>query len=128
MERPQSGQALSRPERPGEEGAVREVVADAFVHEPVVAELVDGLRCSPDWIDGLSFVAELDGRLVAHILFSRVLLLAPRRLVRVLGLGPVGVVRAYQGRGIGSALVRHGLEQVRRRPEPLVSLEGNPAY
>ena len=107
---------------------VRAVVADAFVDEPVVADLVDALRSSPDWIDGLSFVAELEGRVVAHILFSRALLDAPPRLVEVLELGPVGVARAYQGRGIGSALVRHGLEQVHRRSEPLVFLEGDPAY
>jgi len=107
---------------------VRAVVADAFVAEPAVADLVDALRSSPDWIDGLSFVAELDGRVVAHILFSRALLDAPPRLVEVLELGPVGVAGAYQGRGIGSALVRYGLEQVRRRSEPLVFLEGDPAY
>jgi len=107
---------------------VRAVVADAFVAEPAVADLVDALRSSPDWIDGLSFVAELDGRVVAHILFSRALLDAPPRLVEVLELGPVGVAGAYQGRGIGSALVRYGLEQVGRRSEPLVFLEGDPAY
>jgi len=78
---------------------VRAVVADAFVDEPAVADLVDALRSSPDWIDGLSFVAELDGRVVAHILFSRALLDAPPRLVEVLELGPVGVAGAYQGQG-----------------------------
>ena len=123
-----SSEVLCRPERPGEEGAVRAVVADAFVDEPVVVDLVDALRSSPDWIDGLSFVAEEDGRLVAHILFSRGLLDDPRRLVEVLVLGPVGVVRPRQRQGVGSALVRYGLEQVRQRSEPLVFLEGWPAY
>jgi len=104
------------------------VAADAFVGEPVVVDLVDALRSSPDWIDGLSFVAEKDGGLVAHVLFSRAWLDAPRRLVEVLVLGPVGVARELQRRGFGSALVRYGLEQVRQRPEPLVFLEGWPAY
>ena len=49
---------VCRPERPGEGAAVRAVVADAFVAEPVVADLVDALRASPDWIDGLSLVAD----------------------------------------------------------------------
>ena len=128
MQESQGVGIVCRPERPGEERAVRSVVADAFVDEPVVADLVDALRVSPDWIDGLSLVAEVEGHLVAHVLFTRALLDAPRRLVPVLVLGPVGVARAHQRRGIGSALVRHGLELVRQRPGPLVFLEGWPAY
>lgn len=65
-----------RAERRGEEAHVREVVQDAF-GLPVVADLVDHLRQSPDWIEGLSFVAEHDDRLIGHILFTRSLLDAP---------------------------------------------------
>lgn len=119
-----------RREGPGEEAAVRRVVEEAFVDEPVVGELVDALRRSPDWVPGLSFVAELDGRIVGHILFTRSLLDAPRRLVDVLVLSPVSVAPAQQRRGIGGALIRHGLDVVRQeRPaEPLVFLEGDPAF
>lgn len=117
-----------RVEHPGEDDDVRAVVADAFPDDPAVPELVDALRPSRHWIDGLSFVAELGGSLVGHILFTRGLLDAPRRLVEVLVLSPVSVATAYQGQGIGSALIRHGLAVVRTRPEPLVFLEGDPAY
>ena len=116
-----------RPERSGEADEIRGVIEDAF-GEAVVARLADALRASPDWIEGLSFVAELDGWIVGHILFSRSLLDAPRRLVDVLVLSPVSVATAHQGRGIGSALIRHGLAQVAARPEPLVFLEGSPRY
>lgn len=116
-----------RAERPGEEADVRELVQDAF-GKPVVADLVDQLRQSPDWIDGLSFVAEHDDRLIGHILFTRSLLDAPRRLVDVLVLSPVSVAAAFQGRGVGSTLIRYGLEQLAPRPEPLVFLEGSPSY
>jgi len=116
-----------RHERPGEADEIHRVIEDAF-GEAVVAELADALRASPDWIEGLSFVAELDGRIVGHILFSRSLLDAPPRLVDVLVLSPVSVATAYQGRGIGSALIRHGLAEVAARPEPLIFLEGSPTY
>jgi putative acetyltransferase len=106
---------------------VRRTVVDAF-GDPVVGELVEALRASPDWIDGLSFVAELDGTVVGHILFTRSLLDAPRRLVDVLVLSPVSVATEMQGRGIGTALVRYGLAQIERRDEPLVFLEGDPAF
>jgi predicted N-acetyltransferase YhbS len=79
---------------------------------------------SPDWIEGLSFVAERAGRLMGHIFFTRSLLDAPRRLVDVLVLSPVSVAPAFQGKGVGSALIRHGLQQVAKRPEPLVFLGG----
>jgi putative acetyltransferase len=116
-----------RREQPAEEEPVRAVVEDAF-GRPVVGTLVDRLRASPDWVDGLSFVAEMDGRIVAHILFTRSLLDAPRRLVDVLVLSPVSVAKAFQGRGIGSTLIRHGLGELAARPEPLVFLEGAPAF
>ena len=117
-----------RPERPGDEGAIRAVVADAFGDHEIVPTLVDRLRESPDWIDGLSFVAESDDKIVAHILFSRSLLDAPKRLVDVLVLSPVSVATPFQNRGIGSKLIRHGLHELMQRPEPLVFLEGSPNY
>ena len=116
-----------RPERPVDVAQIHHVVADAH-GDPVVATLVDRLRESPDWIAGLSFVAELDGRVVGHIAFTRSLLDAPARLVDVLVLSPVSVATDVQGTGIGSGLIRHGLAQLVGRPEPLVFLEGPPDY
>lgn len=116
-----------RPEEPADADEIRAVVVSAF-GQPVVGELVDRLRASPDWISGLSFVAERDGRIVGHVLFTRSLLDAPQRLVDVLVLSPLSVIPAEQGRGIGSALIEHGLKVVRARQEPLVFLEGSPTY
>jgi putative acetyltransferase len=61
-------------------------------------------------------------------MFTRSLLDAPRRLVEVQVLSPLGVVPAWQKQGIGSALVRHGLKTVADRAVPLVFLEGEPGY
>ena len=118
-----------RSERHGEESAVRAVVEAAFVGRPVVGELVEALRRSPDWVPGLSFVAEKHGEIVGHVLFTRSLLDARRRLVDVLVLSPMSVAPDHQRRGIGSALIRHGLDEIGRLPnEPLVFLEGAPAF
>jgi putative acetyltransferase len=127
MTSPAPAEVRFRPEAPGEAERVRDVVEAAF-GEPVVGELVDTLRRSPDWIDGLSLVAVAGDRIVGHILFTAALLDAPARLVRVLVLSPVSVAPDHQGRGIGSALIRHGLEVIATRPEPLLFLEGSPAY
>lgn len=115
-----------RPETPEDRAVSREVVAAAFGDEPV-ADLLDGLRTSSAWRD-LSFVAEHDGKVVGHVSYSRGWLDAPTRLVEVLVLSPLSVHPDAQGRGVGSALVRRTLELLRDRPEPLVFLEGSPAY
>lgn len=118
-----------REELPGDKQAVRDVHLRAFGdHGPVVADLVDSLRDTITPGDGLSLVAERDGRVVGHVMFTRGLLDAPRRLVEVQVLSPLGVLPELHRRGIGSALVRHGLDRLARRAVPLVFLEGSPAY
>lgn len=117
---------IVRAETLEDEAASRDVVAAAFGEEPV-AELLDGLRRSSAW-RGLSFVAAEHDRVVGHVAFTRGWLDAPRRLVEVLVLSPLSVQPEAQGRGVGSALVRRTLELLQERPEPLVFLEGSPAY
>ncbi|MCW8375844.1 GNAT family N-acetyltransferase [Streptomyces justiciae] len=118
-----------REELPGDKQAVRDVHLQAFGdHGPVVADLVDTLRDTLTTGDGLSLVAEQDAQVVGHVMFTRSLLDAPRRLVDVQVLSPLGVIPGRQKRGIGSALVRHGLGILAERDVPLVFLEGDPGY
>ena len=111
---------LIRPERPGDEDGIRNVLADAF-GRPGEAELVDRLRAEGD--AAISLVAEEEGEVVGHILFSPVA--AP---FRALGLGPLAVAPARQQSGIGAALVRAGLERVRAGGWEAVFVLGDPAY
>jgi putative acetyltransferase len=115
-----------RPEQPGDEAAVREVVAAAF-GDDVVPRLLDAMRACPAWLD-LSFVAEQDGDLVGHVSFTRGWLDARERLVEVLVLSPMSVTPDRQGRGVGTGLVEESLAQLEGRAEPLVFLEGSPGY
>jgi putative acetyltransferase len=91
-----------------------------------VAQLVEGLTRELDGENGLSLVATEHGAVVGHALFTRSLLDAPRELVAVQVLSPLGVRPEAQGRGIGSSLVRRGLEMLDGRRVPLVFLEGDP--
>ena len=59
-----------RAERPGEEPAIRELVRAAFGTQRV-ADLVDALRASRDWIAELSLVASVDGTLGGYAAFTR---------------------------------------------------------
>lgn len=94
----------------------------------MVAGLVDDLRHTITPGSGLSLVAELDGRVVGHVMFTRSLLDAPKRLVGVRVLSPLSVAPDCRKQGIGSALVRHGLEILADGSTPLVFLEGDPGY
>jgi putative acetyltransferase len=109
--------------------AVRAVHLAAFGdHREDVANLVDDLREAVGRGDGLSLVAEERGQIVGHVMFSPSLLDAPRRLVSVQVLSPIGVVPACQNQGVGTTLVRRGVELLIDRSVPLVFLEGSPAY
>ncbi|HEX6709551.1 MAG TPA: N-acetyltransferase [Rubrobacter sp.] len=86
--------------------AIREVNRRAFDREDE-ADLVDDLR--DRGYAKASLIVEEGGRIVGHIMFSEAVIRTERGEVATLALGPVAPER--QGQGIGSALVREGLDQ-----------------
>lgn len=86
------------------------------------AELVDNLQADGDAV--LSLVAWNENHIAGHILFSR--LNAPESSgLRACALGPLGVLPENQRKGIGSMLVRDGLEWLRAEGEDLVLVLGD---
>ena len=115
---------LIRGETENDRAAVYAVNVSAF-ELPSEAILVDALREHAE--PYVSLVAELDGILVGHIMFSPVSLSGNPALM-LMGLGPMAVVPEHQREGIGSALIREGLERCRQLGVKGVVVLGHPAY
>jgi putative acetyltransferase len=113
-----------RSETPADHERVYAIQTAAF-GRPNEAELVDALRASA--LPQLSLVAEIH-ELVGHIFFSPVSIEGPLSAPPCAGLAPVGVLPTHQGCGVGSALIRRGLERCSELGWKAVFLVGDPAF
>jgi putative acetyltransferase len=113
-----------RPERPGDADGIRAVHAAAFPTD-LEARLVERLRDSA--AARVSLVAQVDGHIVGHIVFSPVTVNG-QRIAGALGLAPVAVAPKYQRQGIGGQLIRAGLVTCRELGCGFVVLLGHPEY
>jgi len=77
--------------------AIRDVNARAFDRDNE-GRLVDALRASAHFIPELSLVAVDEGRVVGHILFSRIHIRTADRVVPALALAPMAVLPEHQHR------------------------------
>lgn len=75
------------------------------------AELVQALY--HDGEVACSLVADEDGRLLGHAMFSRMDVEADGQVLRAAGLGPVAVLPDTQKGGVGGALIQAGLAQLK---------------
>jgi putative acetyltransferase len=116
---------MIRPERTADIAAVRGVHGAAFPTD-AEARLVDRLRAGGQ--ARVSLVAEVDGGVVGHIVFSPVSVAAPSGYCHGLGLAPLAVLPEYQRRGVGSALVRAGLAVCQQEGHAFVVVLGHPGY
>lgn len=116
-----------RPETSTDWSAIHSVNRRAFGRE-TEARLVDAIRASAHFLPELSLVAVDAACIVGHVLFSGIHIRTVGRIVPALALAPVAVLPERQNQGIGSALIRHGLEQCRRLGHGIVVVVGHPNY
>lgn len=97
-----------RQETAQDHASVYEVVKAAFAAAEesggTEQDLVVKLRSSAAFVPELSLVAEEEGKIIGHILFTK----AEVNGQTVLALAPLSVLPAYQRRGVGLALMAEG--------------------
>ncbi len=114
-----------RPEAPDDIVVVHHINERAFgqINE---ANLVDALR--DEGANVLSLVAQKNEAVIGHILFCRIQIKTAQKPIDAVSLSPVAVLPEFQSQGIGSQLVQHGLEALRRQGESIVTVLGHPEY
>jgi putative acetyltransferase len=114
-----------RRERPADIAAIREVETSAF-GRPAEPDLVDALRAASALI--LSGVAEIDGNVAGHIAFTTVTIESEREDFGAIALAPWAVHPDWQRKGVGSVLIRWGLDECAREGHELVIVVGHANY
>jgi putative acetyltransferase len=116
-----------RSERDSDHPAISEVICLAFGRQ-AEASLVENLRQTPNYKTELSLVAIENNQIVGHILFSEASLESPKGCESILTLAPLAVHPDYQNQGIGSYLVRYGLNACRNLGYDAVVVLGHADY
>lgn len=116
-----------RAETSADHGAIDRVNRLAFGGENE-ARLVRALREAPGYSRDLSLVADGDGQVVGHILFTPIFIRGVERRAPALALAPMAVLPDWQRRGVGSSMIREGIERCRRLGQERIVVLGHSDY
>jgi len=126
-----------RLETPADHYEVENLTREAFWHthrdltHQICDEhlLVHRLRKSHAYVPELNYVAELDGKLVGHIIYSKSKIVEDSgKSHEMLTFGPISVLPEYQNMGIGKALMTHTFEIAKQLGYRAVIIFGHPNY
>jgi predicted N-acetyltransferase YhbS len=121
-------QITVRSETIADYAAIARVNARAFDTSPMVALIPTLHRHRRRFDPDLSLVAEVDGQVVGHVLFSPQTIRILGQNVETVNLSPLAVAPEYQKQGVGGVLVEAGHAVARAKGYALSFLIGHPPY
>lgn len=117
-----------RPETPSDYPAIAEVNDLAF-GQPNEGKLIENLRKNQKFVPELSLVAEVNGKIVGHILFFPIKIKsAGGKGKDTISLAPLAVLPDFQNQGIGGELIKEGLKACQKNGYDSVVVLGHPEY
>jgi len=125
-----------RLETPADYHAVEEITREAFWQfweddREICDEhlLVNKLRNVEAFVPELDYIAEVDGKIVGHIIYTKSRVESNNnKKYETLTFGPLTVLPEYQSKGIGKALMQHSFNEAKRLGYRAVIIFGNPDY
>lgn len=115
-------------ERPGDEARIHQVTEQAFFDAAHTGHteqfIIDALRRAGALT--ISQVAKADGEVIGHVAVSPVTLSSGA--TGWFGLGPISVLPEYQGRGVGSKLMKSSLAALEAMGASGCVVLGDPGY
>lgn len=129
---PEHSRVILRPERPEDYFAVEQLTFEAFLDMPHSggneALLAHKMRAVSGFVPELDFVAEIEGKVVGNILYTKSKVVGPDGEWETLTFGPLSVSPTCQRQGIGEALIRHTLDIARQLGYRAVLIFGHEEY
>jgi len=118
---------IIRTERETDFDVIDRIHDSAFGHS-VESALIRRLRASSGFVKDFSLVAECDGKVVGHVLFTHVTVESPVKSSPAVILAPLAVFSDYRGVGAGTALVAEGIRRTREAGYTLMLVYGHRFY
>src|SRR5260370_151786 len=119
---------IIRPEHISDYAAIATLNARAFGNRTCEPAIIALKRQNRTFDPELSLVAEIDGRIVGHVLFSPHRIRLLDQSIPTVNLAPIAVEPAYQGQGIGGHLIREGHTIAAASGYTVSMLLGNTSY
>lgn len=123
---------IIRNEKENEYKLVEEIIRKSFYNQYVLGcfehYLAHIIRSHEDFIHELDFVAEIDGKVVGNIMYTKAKLIDEKGEEKtILTFGPLCVLPEFQRKGIGKMLMEHSFEEVVELGYDVIVIFGSPS-